>query len=283
MSSYHLAPSHVECYLDAMVTHRLTYIYGYTSSLYALADVILGSGRQDIAMAAAITTAEPVYEHQRTAIARAFHCPVRETYGMTELVAAASECTVGRLHLWPEVGSVEVVGNSLSLSRGSSGDLVCTGLLNIDMPLIRYRTGDQGALGAEHNICGCGRALPILASVDGRADDLLYTMDGRRIGRLDPLFKGDLPIQEAQIVQEELDRLRVRYVPGPDFRPHHESVIAQRLQERMGMVKVEMESLNAIPRGPNGKFQAVICNLSRQEREFLKSAGTSSNPLSLPS
>jgi phenylacetate-CoA ligase len=107
-------------------------------------------------------------------------------------------------------------------------------------------------------------------------------MDGRRIGRLDPLFKGDLPIQEAQIVQEELTRLRVRYVPAPDFKPHHETLIAHRLQERMGMVKVEMESINAIPRGPNGKFRAVIRNLSREERELLKSAGTSSSPL-LPS
>jgi phenylacetate-CoA ligase len=283
MSSYHLAPSLVEFYLDAMIRHRLTYIYGYTSSLYALAEAILGSARQDMAMAAAITTAEPVYEHQRTAIARAFNCPVRETYGMTELVAAASECSVGRLHLWPEVGSVEVVGEKAELSPGSSGNLVCTGLLNIDMPLIRYRTGDQGSLGGELDACGCGRALPILASVDGRADDLLYTSDGRRIGRLDPLFKGDLPIQEAQIVQEELNCFRVRYVPAPDFKRHHETVITQRLQERMGMVKVVMESINAIPRGPNGKFRAVICNLSREEKEFIKSAETSYKPLSLPS
>jgi phenylacetate-CoA ligase len=149
MSSYHLAPGNLEYYLDAMTRHRLSYVYGYTSSLYALAEVILGLGRQDIAMAAAITTAEPVYEHQRAAITRAFHCPVRETYGMTELVAAASECAVGRLHLWPEVGLVEVVGDDPVFSHGSSGGLVCTGLLNIDMPLIRYRTGDRGALARE--------------------------------------------------------------------------------------------------------------------------------------
>jgi phenylacetate-CoA ligase len=265
-----------------MRKHRVAYIYGYTSSLYALAEVILRLGRKDMTMAAAITTAEPVYEHQRKAIAQAFHCPVRETYGMTELVAAASECTVGRLHLWPEVGFVEVVADPPGFSHGSVGELVCTGLLNVDMPLIRYRTGDRGVLAGELETCGCGRTLPILTSVDGREDDLLYTNDGRRIGRLDPLFKGDLPIQEAQIVQEELNRLRVRYVPAPDFKPHHEMMIIHRLQERMGMVKVEMESLDAIPRGANGKFRAVICNLSKEEREFLNSAGTSSSPLSLP-
>jgi hypothetical protein len=30
------------------------------------------------------------------------------------------------------------------------------------------------------------------------------------------------------------------------------------------VVKVELESVNAIPRGPNGKFRAVISELSRE-------------------
>ena len=55
-------------------------------------------------MTVAITNAEPVFDYQRWAIAEAFQCPVRETYGMAEIVAAASECTAGKLHLWPEVG-----------------------------------------------------------------------------------------------------------------------------------------------------------------------------------
>jgi phenylacetate-CoA ligase len=116
--------------------------------------------------------------------------------------------------------------------------------------------------------------------VDGRVDDILYTTDGRRIGRLDPLFKGDLPIHEAQIIQEALDCVKVRYVPTPDFRPDHEAVITRRLQSRMGMVKVVMEPIDAVPRGPNGKFRAVICNLSKEELGHLKNAGTLSNPLS---
>ena len=96
--------------------------------------------------------------------------------------------------------------------------------MNADMPLIRYRTGDRGTLAGGPETCQCGRTLPVIESVDGRVDDILYTMDGRRIGRLDPLFKGDLPIHEAQIIQEALDCVRVRYVPTPDFRPDHESM-----------------------------------------------------------
>jgi phenylacetate-CoA ligase len=99
-------------------------------------------------MTVAITNAEPVFEYQRKMISKAFRCPVRETYGMAEIVASASECHKNQLHLWPEVGWIEVFENGQAVKNGTSGDLVCTGLFNADMPLIRYRVGDRGSLRA---------------------------------------------------------------------------------------------------------------------------------------
>ena len=90
MSSYHLAPDLVGSYLDAMSRYHVTYLYGYTSSLYALAQAVIESGRQDIGMAVSITSAEPIYDYQRATIAQAFNRPVRETYGMSEIVTAAA-------------------------------------------------------------------------------------------------------------------------------------------------------------------------------------------------
>jgi phenylacetate-CoA ligase len=269
MSSYHLAPDLIGSYLDAICRYHVTYLYGYTSSLYALAQAALRTGKHDLRMAVAIANAEPIYDYQRETIGKAFNCQVRETYGMAEITAMASECTAGRLHLWPEVGWVEVTKDGRSLPDGDSGDLVCTGLLNADMPLIRYRNGDRGALEGGSEACKCGRTLPVMRAVEGRIDDVLYTSDGRRVGRLDPIFKGDLPIHEAQIIQEALDCLRVRYVPNSDFGPDHEIVIAKRLQDRMGMVRVLMERVTEIPREPNGKFRAVICKLSRKSKDSL--------------
>jgi phenylacetate-CoA ligase len=269
MSSYHLAPDLIGSYLDAICRYHVTYLYGYTSSLYALAQAALRTGKHDLRMAVAIANAEPIYDYQRETISKAFNCQVRETYGMAEITAMASECTAGRLHLWPEVGWVEVTKDGRCLPDGDSGDLVCTGLLNADMPLIRYRNGDRGALEGGSEACKCGRTLPVMRAVEGRIDDILYTSDGRRVGRLDPIFKGDLPIHEAQIIQEALDCLRVRYVPNSDFGPDHEIMIAKRLQDRMGMVKVLMERVTEIPREPNGKFRAVICKLSRKSKDSL--------------
>jgi phenylacetate-CoA ligase len=233
----------------------------------------LRRGRTDLQMVVAITNAEPLFEYQRKTISQAFQCPVRETYGMAEIVAAASECCDGRLHLWPEVGSVEVFKDNQPVDNSTLGDLICTGLLNIDMPLIRYRVGDSGALGlANAAACTCGRVLPSLTSLEGRIDDILYTLDGRRIGRLDPIFKGHLPIREAQIIQEALDRVRVRYVPAPGCTPEVKRPIMESLQARMGAVEVILEQVDTLPRAANGKFRAVICNLSEAEKKIASRA-----------
>lgn len=263
LSSYHLSPRFFGYYLDAIARYRPVYMMGYSSAMATLAEAVRASGRQDLRLTVATSNAEPLYDYQRSAIAEAFHCPVRETYGMGEIVAHASECAAGGLHLWPEVGMVEVVDADRTVTDGRSGELLCTGLFNADMPLLRYSVGDRGALVGNPDRCQCGRSLPIIRSVEGRADDAIYTLDGRCIGRLDPLFKGDLPIREAQIVQEAFDCIRVRYVPTPYFRTDHESVIVQRLKARIGNVKVVMESMAEIPRGPNGKFRAVISRLSK--------------------
>jgi len=266
LSSYHLSPSFIPAYLDALIDYKIKYLWGYTSSLYALAIEALRIGYKDIRMKVALTNAEPVFDYQRQTISEAFQCPVRETYGMAEIVAAASECEAGNLHLWPEVGIVEVLENGQPVPPGEVGELVCTGLLNQDMPLIRYRTGDRGALEPEDKICPCGRKLPMLKTIEGRVDDILFTTDGRQIGRLDPAFKAHLPVIEAQIIQEALNRIRVRYVPDSEFTQRDGMSITERLQDRLGEVQVILEAVPEIPREKNGKFRAVVCELSDAEK-----------------
>ena len=270
MSSYHLSPSNISYYLDALQRYKIRYLLGYTSALYALAQNIISSNKTMAQPRVVITNAEPVYDYQRQAIEQAFRCPVRETYGMSEIVSAGSECEAGHLHLWPEVGWIEVLENADSPAPiDHVGDIVATGLLNTDMPLIRYRVGDRGALSSQTR-CECGRSLPQLRSIEGRTDDILYTRDGRQIGRLDPVFKARLPVLEAQIIQERLDRIRVLYVPAPDYTNEAGQSLIERIQERFGDVNVILESVPEVPRTNNGKFRAVICQLPAEERMRLE-------------
>lgn len=269
MSSYHLAPDLIPDYVAAIRRHRIEYLFGYTSSLYALASEILRTGAKTLPMQVAITNAEALYDYQRDVIAEAFQCPVRETYGMAEIVATASECIFDKLHLWPDVGTVEVLDNNQPVKNGATGDLICTGLFNADMPLIRYRVGDRATL-APSTSCACNRAFPIVSSVEGRIDDVLYTADGRRIGRLDPVFKTQLAIREAQIIQEALGRVRLRYVPAAGFTTSTEKSMVERLKDRMGNIEVVLEQRDEIPRETNGKFRSVVCLLPDKEKRRLR-------------
>jgi len=203
-------------------------------------------------MAVVLSNAEPLSRRQAEEIERAFGTPVRNSYGMAEIVAAASECRHGSLHLWPEVGVVE-----------ERETLVCTGLINTDMPLIRYDIGDTGRLAPPDRRCACGRTLPLLEAIEGRTDDEFVTREGRRVAWINSVFKVELPIREAQVVQETLDRIRVRLVPAKGYDAEAAQVIRRGLRDRMGDVEIVVEELEHIPRGPNGKLRAVVSNVGR--------------------
>ena len=59
---------------------------------------------------------------------------------------------------------LEVLENNMPVAEGEFGELVCTSLLNSDMPLIRYRVGDRGRVisGEACALWSCAAALEIV-------------------------------------------------------------------------------------------------------------------------
>lgn len=267
VSSYHLAPEQAAFSLAAIKKHRCRYAWGYPSSLALLAQGLPGPvGAPQLSCV--VTNAEPLLASQRELIESAFGCVAYETYGMVELTAAAGECQAGGRHWFPEFGYCEVL---------DGGELVATSLLDADMPLIRYRTGDAVAVDVAQRPCPCGRGLPLVQRIEGRSEDVVYAADNRPVVRLDPVFKGNFPIREAQIIQEKLGALRVVVAPAGPWLRSHELQIAQALRARLGDIDIHFDTVSAIPRGPNGKFRSVISRLpSTPARLHVARAGSSS-------
>ncbi len=265
LSSYHLERSTIPAYMKALRRHGVKSLLGYPSAMSSLATMALEEGIEGPELEVVFSNAEPLWPHQKTAIEAVFRCPVRDTYGMAELTAAASECEFGSLHPWPEVGHLEVLSDDSDepVAPGEVGRLVATGLLNQDMPLVRYETGDRLAISAHDATCRCGRALPVIAGIEGRLDDQIITPSGRRIGRLDPVFKGDLPLREAQIVQVEPDRLQVLIVAAPGWDADQESRLATELKQRVGndMTLEIVVQHHPLERSASGKLRAVISRM----------------------
>jgi phenylacetate-CoA ligase len=81
------------------------------------------------------------------------------------------------------------------------------------------------------------------------------------------VFKADLPVREAQIIQEQLDQLRVLIVPAAGFGDRHAQQISERLQQRMGAgVRVSVDTVERINRDAAGKFRAVVSRLERRPK-----------------
>jgi phenylacetate-CoA ligase len=258
LSTHHLSPQNARFYSQALMHFDPTHMIVYPSSAAVLAQAVLEQKLQVPSMKVILSNAEFLLDQQRKSIVSAFNTQVRNTYGMGEAVAAATECEQGSLHLWPEMGLVEVFDYDQDRpAKNTEGRFILTGLLNLDMPLIRYEIGDTGQLASPDFRCPCGRSLPVISRIEGRTNDLLVTRDGRRVFWVNPVFY-DQPVKEGQIIQENLEQVRLRFVPTEDYTPQAGESMTEHLRQRMGAVKVILEPVAKVPREANGKFRAVV-------------------------
>lgn len=269
LSANHIGAATAPMFVEAMNKFKITHLITYPSSASYLAQQMLEQGLSlETPLQVVITNAEGVAPWQRDVLERAFACPVRETYGMGEIVATASADKSNRLRLWPEVGKVEVLDRDTydSVPLGDNGQLICTGLFNADMPLVRYQVGDWGRLSTDIPAVSDPVQLPYLDGIEGRTSDMLITFDGRRVFWINPIFYGT-PIVEAQILQESLLDFLVRFVPGIGFDEDHKSTIFERLRRLVGdEVRIEFQQMEQIPRGVNNKFRPVISKVLQENQ-----------------
>ncbi len=269
MSVYHLTDDTTASYLKALQDHRIHYLYGYTSALVDLAVRTRRLGCDIPPLACAITNAEPITAEQRKLIEEGLGCPVKETYGMAEMVAAASECNHGRLHWWHDAGHLEHLSldQDRPADRSEVGRLVVTGLLNPVMPLIRYEVGDLGVLDDPSESCSCGRSLRVVREITGRIEDAVITPDGRSVTRFHAIYYG-LPVVAGQVIQRNTEQLAVRVVLADGIKIEEvEPQLRQNIADRVGPMEVTVEAVDALLTGAGGKVRGVISRLDRNQTE----------------
>jgi len=264
-SIYHISEKTAQDYINALWKYRPTHLIVYPSSFSELANYVLQQGLEPPAIKVILSNAEKLKPWSRKIIQEAFNCPVFDTYGLAEMTGAASECNDGTLHLWPEVGYLEVLDidtNYPLIEYKKPGKFIMTGLMNPDMPLIRYKNGDVGELVNWRYQCACQRKLPVTGSIIGREKDLILTADGRKIYLLDSIFN-TLPILEIQLEQITPSNFIVRIVPNVNVNKsnlHNE--IVKTLSPYLGDIDVDVELTDRIPRDRTGKFKPYISHVS---------------------
>jgi phenylacetate-CoA ligase len=265
-SLYHMAPRNLREYVTAIHELPATYVQGYPSSLHLVARAMLESGRplEHGRLVAVFTSSESLLAFQRAAIEAAFGAPVRDRYGTSELAVSMTACAYNRLHVDMEFGIVEVEAVE-ETEAWVRGPLLVTGFANEATPFLRYRVGDVGT--RLKRPCECGRPGDVFLDVDGRIEDYVATPDGRLIGRLDHVFKDQLAVAEAQILQDRPDAIEVRVVRRPDYDARSELGLLTEIRARLGgEIRVDVRYVDHIPREANGKFRAVKSAVGRLAR-----------------
>jgi phenylacetate-CoA ligase len=266
LSAFHISPTNVPHYVAALNEYRPLTLEGWPSAIYFLARLIRESDLEVHGPRAIITTSERLEPHMREAIESVFGTKVYEEYSAVENCALATECDMGHFHIHPDFGYVEILRpDGQPAHAGEAGEAVATGFANVNQVFLRYRTGDLATRAPTP--CQCGRDLfPTLSELVGRVEDALLLPGGREITRFDFLFKELSGIYEGQVIQEAVDHFVINIVPAPGYSRVDAETIRKRMVSRYNLgpeITIDVREIDAIPRGPNGKFRAVINRVER--------------------
>jgi|TARA_B110000261_G_scaffold162279_1_gene205525 phenylacetate-CoA ligase len=225
------------------------YLNGYPSSIFLVAEYIVKNKLKPLKLEAIYTSSENLYKWQRNQMEQAFGCKIYDKYSNAEQTVLIYEDQSEKYfisplfsHVWFKKAGVVVDGEEAYKVIGSSFNNSSTFFIN-------YDTGDLVLLDKKRNV----------KKVLGREDDVLYLPDGRKIGRLDHLFKDAPDVLESQIIQESYHKLtiKIRLIDRNKF--DSKQTILQEIENRISKdIEVHFEIVDNIPKQPNGKFKFVL-------------------------
>ncbi len=262
-SSFHLSQENIDKYINELERFRPAALEGYPSTAYIIARFLL-SRNKTLPLKAVFTSSETLFPQQRETIEEAFECKLFDFYGLAERTVFATECSAHEgHHLNMDFGITEILNkDNQPVKIGEMGRIVATGLHNFGMPLIRYKTGDVTAL--KKKGCSCGRAFPLMEDITTKAEDIITTADGRLISSsiLTHPFKPMHNVAESQIIQEDLENIRIKIVKLPEYSDEDSQYLIKELKKRLGVdMNIHLEFVDSIPRTKAGKFRWVISNV----------------------
>lgn len=248
---------------------RFACLDGTPPLLSLLAEFIRSHGLEVPHIESIVCSGEQLYPHERRLLRETLGSEPYSVYSSYEVFEIAGECEAhAGLHVHAEDVVVEVVDEEgMPVPDGRSGRLLLTSLHNDAMPFIRYAIGDIGTL--DSTPCSCGRELPRLVGVVGRASELIIAPDGRRIFAADLGLESfsSLGVKQFRVVQHDLHLIEALVIwhadVSPEARKKRGRKLAEALRARVGPdIEVNVKSVEHIEPTAAGKHLVVVSRLS---------------------
>lgn len=239
---------------------RPQYLATYPTNLREIGRVAAEEGRP-LMFDALLTYGEMLTEETRSHIRSYFGRGPLDRYGSTEVAFIAGACPHSmKHHIAAELVLIEIVDeDGVPAEPGTVGRIVATPFYSLAMPMIRYDTGDYGALSGEP--CGCGRTLPRFDRINGRKRNIFRFADGSSIWPVlqSWIVQRFVPHRQFQVLQTALNRIEYRYVPVSPTQQN--DIIGLTEYARVQLhptIIVDAVAVDEIPRPPEGKHEDYI-------------------------
>lgn len=250
----------VEAALDWLLGEAPEYLMTYPSYLKELLRAAGERAAPPPRLREVLAVGEPVDDELRTMCRAAWGAPLVDMYSCQEVGMMALEAPRGGgLLVQAEAVYLEVLrDDGTPCAQGEVGRVVVTSLHNYAMPLLRYAVGDLAEVGPPSP---CGRGLPVLRRVLGRARNMIVLPDGQKVWAR--LSGSDLtpigPLRKVQLFQRATGALEARVIVERPLRGDEQSALLAALGKAIGAaLPIEIAYVDDIPRSAGGKFEDVI-------------------------
>jgi phenylacetate-CoA ligase len=239
-------------------------VFGHSHSICILARYLNDHGITDLRPKGVIATSMMLLQGERLEIERAFSCKVNDRYGCEEVGLIASQCELhAAYHLDIEHLYIEFIRpDGTDAAPGEEGAIVITDLLNMAMPLIRYRVEDVGV--PSKVMCKCGRGMPTMDRVTGRVADYLRRRDGSQVAGVSLVERTltAIPgVDQMQIVQTSLEEIQLNVVIAEPARAAADEALRKEFTSVFGDIVITINHVARIPQEASGKYRFSICRI----------------------
>ena len=260
LDAFHISDETVREFVRAWNGLRPPFLLGYGGGVLDLARRARRLRLELHSPRAVAVTAAPLTSGVRAEIETAFRAPCYDHYRSAEVPWMAGECEhQDGLHVFADVRRVEILDDDdVPVEAGTEGNVVVSDLTNRVFPVLRYRLGDISSI--RPGACACGRSLPRLGQISGRASDAVRLPDGSAIaGALGHIFDdAPLAVRQFEIVQAADHSVVLRCIPGhaADASSHIDVALGKLRTATRDLVPVTLEVVDDIPQ-TGGKMRFI--------------------------
>jgi phenylacetate-CoA ligase len=233
-----LTPAKLDEIANLLAKRTPALVEGDAEVLELLAEHSLSRGGLRGSCQSVVSSGQTLSARSRALFEAAFGCPVFDAYGSREFSRLAQESSAQSGHLIAAEGYVvEVLIEGRPARPGEVGEVVITDLTGFAMPLIRYRIGDLAQAIDPNEASPCGRGLPRLGDISGRAQSLLRGDDGRLVPATfltHAVGEFGFAVKRLQAIQHEPGSLELRIVKGSRYSDDRLAELLTLLRAQLG-------------------------------------------------